>query len=91
MTSICKQINCPYMGEGQAYGCQRYTMSCSCHLRIGYPQLESNEYCLFGDMDIESAKRENDRFFLEDPRYAHDLKIQKKRPSRSFKVKEIQS
>ncbi|NJK70612.1 MAG: hypothetical protein HC786_21365 [Richelia sp. CSU_2_1] len=74
--SVCLQIQCPYLcKDGNSYGCQAYRSSCGCHLRKIYG-FESNEYALFAssEIDVATLKAENDSFFLEDPKYADDLK-----------------
>ncbi|MBD2468799.1 hypothetical protein [Nostoc sp. FACHB-145] len=96
MINICQKILCPYFGEkGHNYGCQRYSRSGECHLQ-SITQIQENEYALYTNDEaiLTSLKIENDRFFLEDTKYAEDLEFQQEYPEcfneRSFKVKEIQ-
>lgn len=96
MINICKSIKCPYFGEGKYYGCQRYVFSCGCHLRM-IKEFVSTEYILCVDesepVNIQALEAENNRFFLEDPKYKSDLDFQKTHSDwfgdKSFKVSEI--
>lgn len=96
IVNICESIKCPYFGDKKYYGCQRYTYSCRCHLRY-IQEFPSTEYILYvqepESANIKALQTENNRFFLEDPKYKTDLDFQESHPDwfegDCFKVKPI--
>lgn len=95
--NICQLIQCPYFNEkSQNYGCQRYGISCQCHLKKARA-LTSTQYALYAsqgdEINVPSIKEENNKFFLNDNKYINDLYFQAENPDffreKDFKVKEI--
>jgi len=73
--NICQAIQCPYFDDGKSYRCTRYLYSHLCHLQHYKVPLSSNGYYLAASLppqQIQHLKQENNRFFLEDPKYAKD-------------------
>ncbi len=100
--NVCQSIKCPWFAPSskRSYGCQRWPVSSCCHLLQAHrTEFSENEYALYADAPSDQAlrqwKAENDRFCLEDPKYADDRKFQADFPEcfedDSFKVGAIAS
>ena len=83
--NICQKIQCPYFSDNhrRSYGCQRYPYSKVCHLADGKPHADltwSEYYLAVPDGSLSEAEllqwqKENNRFFLEDPKYTDEVKF----------------
>ena len=85
--NVCQAIKCPWFDPSskRSYGCQRWPVSKCCHLLEAHrTEFSENEYALYADEPTTEAlqqwKAENDRFCLEDPRYADARKFQEDFP-----------
>lgn len=90
-TNICKSINCPYWNE-KRYGCEKYNSSRHCHISINFPELNSNEYYLSTEKELNLAeiKQANIKFFTNNKYYLDVINHQQAHPDwypkDSFKV-----
>ena len=83
--NICQKIQCPYFSNNhrRSYGCQRYQFSRCCHLAVAKPHVDldwSEYYLSVGDASITNSEllqwqSENNRFFLEDPKYSEQTQF----------------
>jgi hypothetical protein len=82
--NICEEIKCPYAYRTSlkaSSGCNRYPTPHQCHLVRTWPDLqkEATAYFLHSEADlvnIPDLKRENDSFFLDNPKNRESLEVQ---------------
>ena len=96
--NVCKAIGCPFFhSHTNGYGCQRYSVSGHCHLiKSSDFVLSNNQYILCAELEdsqIESLKKRNDQFFVDDATYKEKLEFQRDNADwfseTDFKVTEI--
>lgn len=92
--SICEEINCPFAKINvpkYSYGCSLYSIDCrACHLVRNSNterKLEilsrSNEYLLYGDVNLEEIKIEN-KAYLQTPELVR--KLENERETEQFEL-----
>jgi hypothetical protein len=82
--NVCEKIKCPYAYRTSlraSSGCNRYPTAHQCHLVHAWLDLrkETTAYFLHSDADlvnIPGLKKENDSFFLDNPKNRESLELQ---------------
>ena len=74
--NVCKEIACPYYRSSGSSGCTFYTYAHHCHL-LPREGVMGSEYFLYAEeVDVPTAKRENEEFFVNNELYQRHIHLQ---------------